>query len=59
MKQEESILQWASHLMLEQVPNLKAIQEVRFVKHLLWRIDDAYFAEWEEGAGQESYSQVL
>jgi hypothetical protein len=52
-------LQWASHVLEEPVVNLKAIQDVKFVKNILWRIDDYYFSEWEGGQGPGSYSQVL
>lgn len=51
MRQEESILQWASHILEERVNNLKAIQDVKFAKNLLWKIDDMYFTEWENGSG--------
>jgi hypothetical protein len=33
------------------VVNLKAIQDVKFVKNLLWKIDDYYFQDWQWGKG--------
>lgn len=50
MKQEDSFLKWASSVLGEPVSNIKAVQDVLFVKRLLCRIDDLYFQEW--GSGQ-------
>lgn len=59
MKQEQSILEWASHVLEERVASLKAVQDVQFVRNFLFRIDPEYFNEWEGGVGQQSYTQVL
>lgn len=46
-----SILKWASLMLEEEVKTLSAIQDVRFIKHLLWKIDAEYFGEWQSGRG--------
>jgi hypothetical protein len=46
MKQEASVLQWASLMMEKEVKTLDSVQNVPFVKTLLWRIDPDYFYLW-------------
>ena len=58
-KQVNSILQWASLTLEEEVKDIASVQEVTFVKNLLWRVDPSYFSQWEKGKGKESLSQVL
>jgi hypothetical protein len=51
MKQEMSILKWASLMLEEEVKSLSAIQDAKFTKHLLWKIDNEHFWEWESVRG--------
>ena len=46
-----SILKWASLMLEEEVKSLSAIQDVKFIKHLLWKIDNEHFWEWDSGRG--------
>jgi hypothetical protein len=59
MKQENSVLKWASLMLEEDVSNLGAIQDVNFVRNFLWRIDPVYFGGWANGRGTENLTQVL
>jgi hypothetical protein len=59
LKQETSILQWASIMLEEDVRKLSSIQDVAFVRNMLWRIDPTYFSNWKDGRGTDSYTQVL
>jgi hypothetical protein len=59
MKQAQSILQWGSLTLEEDVKSIDAVQDVGFVRNLLWRIDPNYFSDWERGRGTESLTQVL
>jgi len=46
MKNTQSILQWGSLTLDEDVKSIDAVQEVEFVRNLLWRIDPSYFSAW-------------
>lgn len=59
MKQEASVLKWASLMLEQEVKNLDSIQSVTFVKRLLYQIDPDQFYQWESGKGSENYAQVL
>ena len=54
-----SILKWASLMLEEEVKSLSAIQDVKFIKHLLWKIDNEHFWEWDSGRGTQSFAQVV
>ena len=44
--QVNSILQWASLTLEEEVKNIDSVQDVKLVKNVLWRIDPNYFKQW-------------
>ncbi len=59
MKQEKSVLQWGSLMLQQNVKTLDSVQNVAFLKNLLWTIDPDYFNQWQKGKGSENLSQVM
>lgn len=59
MKQEKSVLQWGSLMLQQNVKTLDSVQNVAFLKNLLWIIDPDYFNQWQKGKGSENLSQVM